>query len=126
MTKRLRRCDGTRSREIAEQALGKLPHSVQTRRYFAPSGGFELVSIVAITDIPGRNRSAREGSCSSTIFTGIRCTTLVKLPVALSGGSSANSAPDAGDQLSTCPCRTLPGKASTVTRAFWPARIFVI
>ena len=40
---------------------------------------------------------------SRTIFTGTRCTTLVKLPVALSGGSSANVLPVPGDQLSTWP-----------------------
>src|SRR5262249_50995851 len=85
-----------------------------------------LASIVAITDMPGRNRSPKEGSGSSTILTGMRWTTLVKLPVALSGGSSENCAPEAGDQLSTWPCRTTPGKESTVTRAAWPTRIRVI
>ena len=49
---------------------------------------------------------------SSAILTGMRCTTLVKLPVALSGGSSANSWPLAGAMLSTWPCTILPGKIS--------------
>ena len=35
--------------------------------------------------------------------TGSRCTILVKLPVALSGGSSENTEPDAGDKLDTAP-----------------------
>ena len=61
----------------------------------------ELVSIVAITDIPGLSKSPNEESRSSTILTGMRWTTLVKLPVALSGGKSENWAPEAGDQLST-------------------------
>ena len=56
------------------------------------------VSIVGSTDIPGRTRVPSEGCSSSTIFTGTRCTTLVKLPVALSGGSSANVLPVPGDQ----------------------------
>ena len=37
------------------------------------------------------------------IFTGMRCTILVKLPVAFSGGSSANWAPVPGEKLSTLP-----------------------
>ena len=40
---------------------------------------------------------------SRVIFTGMRWTTLVKLPVALSGGSRANSWPLAGARLSTRP-----------------------
>ena len=61
-----------------------------------------LVSTVGTADMPGRSRPFRRWS-SSTIFTGTRCTILVKLPVALSGGSSANSSPLAGDRLSTWP-----------------------
>jgi hypothetical protein len=61
-------------------------------------------------------RRARD-SLSSAIFTGTRCTTLVKLPVALSGGSSAKVLPVPGDQLSTWPVSTRSGNASTVTRA---------
>src|SRR6266481_4675951 len=57
-----------------------------------------LVSTVGITDIPGRSSTAEPSSRSSAIFTGIRCTTFVKLPVALSGGSNANSWPLAGAQ----------------------------
>ena len=48
-------------------------------------------------------RPRARSSASSTIFTGMRCTTLVKLPVALSGGSRANSWPLAGAMLSTWP-----------------------
>ena len=41
--------------------------------------------------------------------TGTRCTILVKLPVALSGGSSENSAPLAGAKLSILPAERLVG-----------------
>src|SRR5258708_23377018 len=61
-----------------------------------------LVLTVGSADMPGRSRPFRLGS-SSTILTGTRWTILVKLPVALSGGSSANSKPLAGDRLSTWP-----------------------
>ena len=44
---------------------------------------------------------SREGCGSSAIRTGTRCTTLVKLPVALSGGSRAYFAPVAGEIDST-------------------------
>ena len=37
------------------------------------------------------------------ILTGIRCTTFVKLPVALSGGSSEKRAPVADEMLATFP-----------------------
>ena len=70
-----------------------------------------LVLTVGSADMPGRSRPFRRWS-SSTIFTGTRCTILVKLPVALSGGSSANSRPLAGDRLSTWPRQ--PGAVETV------------
>ena len=53
--------------------------------------------------MPGRSSTGGGSPASSVIFTGMRCTTLVKLPVALSGGSSANSWPLAGARLSTWP-----------------------
>src|SRR6185369_17312620 len=56
----------------------------------------ERVSMVGITDMPGRSSIGGFLPVSSAIRTGMRCTTLVKLPVALSGGSSANSWPLAG------------------------------
>ena len=54
------------------------------------------MSMVGVTDMPGRNTNESGLPASSTILTGMRCTTLVKLPVALSGGSKANSCPLAG------------------------------
>ena len=62
-----------------------------------------FVWTIAITDSPGRNRLAIAWPGSNTIFTGIRCTIFVKLPVALSGGNNANCEPLAGDRLSTLP-----------------------
>jgi hypothetical protein len=47
--------------------------------------------------------------------TGIRCTTLVKFPVALSGGNSAKVDPLAGERRSTRPRSTTPENVSTVT-----------
>jgi hypothetical protein len=58
-----------------------------------------FVSIVGSTDMPGRTMPASGSPLSTTIFTGMRWTILVKLPVALSGGSSANSWPLAGARL---------------------------
>src|SRR5262245_59963864 len=57
---------------------------------------------------------AQVSSSSSTILTGMRRTILVKLPVALSGGNSANCEPVAGEISSTYPLIFTPGKASTV------------
>ena len=42
--------------------------------------------------------------------TGTRCTILVKLPVALSGGSSENTEPEAGATLSTVPSMSWSGE----------------
>ena len=52
--------------------------------------------------------------------TGMRCTTLVKLPVAFSGGSSENTAPEAGASDDTVPSKSWPSVASTETRTFSP------
>ena len=54
-----------------------------------------------MTDMPGRNLPASGLSDAIRNLTGIRCTTLVKLPVALSGGSRLNCEPLAGAMLST-------------------------
>ena len=73
--------------------------------------GQRLVRTVAITDSPGRIVAATLSSLSA-IFTGILCTTFVKLPVALSGGSKANWEPLAGAISITLPSKTLPGYSS--------------
>ncbi len=61
----------------------------------------ELVSTEVITDMPGRRFSIPFWSGSIEIRTAIRCTTLVKLPVALSGFNTLNSEPEAGEICST-------------------------
>jgi hypothetical protein len=54
-----------------------------------------------ITDIPGRSFSSPATPAGTSMRTGTRCTILVKLPVALSGGSSKNTEPEAGATLTT-------------------------
>ena len=56
-----------------------------------------------------RRRRRRAGS-----RTGTRCTILVKLPVAFSGGSTLNCAPVAGARLATWPWKISPGSTSAV------------
>ncbi len=53
--------------------------------------------------------------------TGTRCTTLVKLPVAFSGGSRANCAPVPGEKLSIRPPNSCSPSASTVKVTGWPS-----
>src|SRR5207249_11167961 len=89
-------------------------------------GSHYLVVIVTTTLIPGRNGWAESFFVSGRIRTGTRCTTLVKLPVALSGGSSENLAPVAGDRLSTCPFACRPGYASTVKSTASPGVTFAV
>src|ERR1035437_8762761 len=57
--------------------------------------------MVASTFIPGRN--TRPLVWSIRIFTGMRCTTLTKLPVAFSGGSRLKRLPVAPEMESTWP-----------------------
>src|SRR5262249_59598199 len=80
------------------------------------------VLMVVIADMPDRRRSARRWSGSRTIFTGIRCAILVKLPLALSGGRRLNSAPVPGEMVSTRPVHTASGTPSTRTSARSPRR----
>ena len=60
-------------------------------------------------EIPGLSGNSDDASPVTAIRTGTRCTTFVKLPVALSGGSRANRAPVAGLTLSTVPRNSCPG-----------------
>ena len=62
--------------------------------------GSARVSTVTVTDRPGRSIRASGASAGKAMRTGTRCTILVKLPVALSGGSRLNWAPLAGAKLS--------------------------
>ena len=79
---------------------------------------------MTIADNPDRNRAVSVES-SSAILTGTRCTTFVKLPVALSGGSSANCEPLAGAISSTRPRIRSPGYTSMRTSTGSPTLMFV-
>src|SRR6185436_625160 len=81
-----------------------------------------FVRTVGTTDMPGRRRWSGSWPLSNVIFTGTRCTTFTKLPVAFSGGSRLKRAPVAAAMLSTLPRYCRP-KASTFTVARWPGRI---
>src|ERR1700690_3478445 len=58
---------------------------------------------LASTDIPGEIHLIASPGLSNTIFTGTRWTTFTKLPVAFSGGKSANTDPVPRCKLSTWP-----------------------
>src|SRR5262245_43934030 len=75
-----------------------------------------FVRTVAVTESPGRS-CAERGVGSRAILTGILCTTLVKFPVALSGGSSANCEPLAGAIARTLPPNFCPRCVLTVLSA---------
>ena len=66
-------------------------------------GGAHRRYTVAVTDMPGRSTAPASAPPSRTIFTGTRCTTLTKLPLALSAGSRLNVAPVAPAIDSTWP-----------------------
>ena len=67
-------------------------------------------SIETTTDMPGRSTCFAVDAGSSAIRTGTRCTILVKLPVAFSGGSTLNCAPVAG-----AACAYTPSAVSALT-----------
>ena len=69
----------------------------------ADSDGYARISPAAIA-------RPSPGCGSNAIFTGTRCTIFVKLPVALSGGSSANCEPLAGRLKATLPLKGCFGK----------------
>src|SRR4029453_15519791 len=85
---------------------------------------YDLVRTVTTADSPDRNCIVTRES-SSAIFTGTRWTTFVKLPVALSGGSSANCDPLAGAISRTRPCVTSPGYTSMRTSTGSPTLFLV-
>jgi hypothetical protein len=77
-----------------------------------------LVLMLTTTDMPGRSSPCVATSAGTRTRTGTRYTILVKLPVALSGGSNENTAPDAGAKLSTVPSIACSGSASTLIATF--------
>src|SRR5262249_52471172 len=79
-----------------------------------------LVSTLTTTDMPGRSIPRSATSPGTEMRTGSRCTILVKLPVALSGGSSENTEPEAGATLTTLPVSLRLEYASTEIETGWP------
>src|SRR5208283_2342767 len=106
--------------------LKRRRHFLDCRRIrLAHRCALEWVLTRATTDMPGRSRSVSPSASSMMILTAMRCTTFVKFPVALSGGRSANCAPEPGATASTWPCIRRPGKASTVMSASSPTAMCV-
>ena len=87
-------------------------------------------SITGSHDSPGTTRSSKplmlvwRSSRSNTILTGTRWTILVKLPVALSGGSSEYVAPEPFWMLSTRPVNGWSLNMSMGILTRWPTRTF--
>src|SRR5262249_26576896 len=81
------------------------------------------VSTVAMVESPGRIMPRFESLSSSAIRTATRCTILVKLPVAFSGGMTLKTAPVAGARLRRRPWKTWPGRVSATMVADCPAFI---
>src|SRR5262249_62263693 len=106
-------CGGERRRGVGLVARSGRRAS-SARHGFLDRAAYGLVRTVTTADNPARNRLVCVGS-SSAILIGTRCTTLVKLPVALSGGKSANCDPLAGAISTTRPCSTSPGYTSMRT-----------
>lgn len=77
---------------------------------------------VTSAESPGL-RGISGGGSMNAMRTGTRCTTLTKLPVALSGGKSEKTAPVPPDRLSTFPKSGRPLNAATRISARWPGRI---
>ena len=126
---------GSRRRPAGPYRGGRAGHGLTAaaRRGFEPEraeqGRLRRVAgsrvwTVATTERPGPQRDLPSARLrGSAMRTATRCTTLVKLPVALSGGSSENCAPEAGETDDTTPSTTLPSSASTATSTFWPGRM---
>ena len=74
--------------------------------------------------MPARNRFCRATSFGTRMRTGSRCTILVKLPVALSGGSSVNTEPAAGSVFTLLPPDNATGNFTKIVQRL-PVRIHV-
>ena len=74
--------------------------------------------------MPARSRFCRATSFGTRTRTGSRCTILVKLPVALSGGSSVNTEPAAGSVFTLLPPDNATGNFTKIVQRL-PVRIRV-
>ena len=72
------------------------------------------LSTATTTERPARRWPLSSAAFGRAMRTGRRWITLVKLPVAFSGGSSENTAPEAGASEETVPSKLWPSIASTV------------
>ncbi len=96
--------------EDGHEGTDKAPHDREPvaawngfHQLAATRGSGVRVSTMTSVERPGRSLPAKGPGSGMRILTGTRCTILVKLPVAFSGGSSANLAPVAGARLSMIP-----------------------
>src|SRR4249919_2922265 len=112
--RRIRRRLRSRARAGARKARGQQRGADARHR---------LVSTCTTTDMPGRRRARRACPGSMATRMPMRCGTFTKLPVALSGLSTENSEPAAGDMRSRWPSNSWSPRASTVKRTGWPGRI---
>ena len=113
----------TEERPRRSRLGGRLADAVRGRARRAASASARSGSrvwTVATTERPGRSGVALRTSSGKVTRTATRCTTLVKLPVALSGGRSENCAPEAGEIDETTPWIVLPPSASMATSTFCP------
>ena len=86
---------------VALVNMGATPVRAATALLLAAAPG--LVSTLTTTDMPGRSSPCSATAAGTSMRTGRRWTILVKLPVALSGGSNEKTEPDAGATLTTLP-----------------------
>jgi hypothetical protein len=87
---------------------------------------FAVTAVIALSPADGSRmrwdgKIDNPGKCERIVQRGWIKPRWTKLPVALSGGSSANSRPLAGDRLSTCPFRRTPWKLSISRSTGWPS-----
>ena len=97
-------------------AMTALPKRASVR---CATGAVRL-STSTTTDRPARSLPRFSTSAGTSMRTGTRCTTLVKLPVAFSGGSSENTAPEAGASDDTVPSNS--SSVDGVDRRLAPSR----
>ena len=106
-------------------AKGRMPRRKLGRRKWRQSSRrsrCERVSTLTVVDSPGRSARSSGSLVSSATRTGTRCTILVKLPVAFSGGMTLKIAPVPGERLSTWPRKTWSGKHVGDDRRFLARR----
>ncbi len=110
-----------RSRTHAQFALGR---TWALDSFCSVTGAPGLMLTLTTTDMPGLSRDCSATAAGTRMRTGKRCTILVKLPVALSGGSNEKTEPDAGATLATRPSSLRSGNASMAMATGCPGTSF--